>query len=956
MTLVAKATFRFVHDGVAQLVDPLDVVVAERIRPTGSAECASEAAPYQPNAGVVVTGHAYAPAARPVPSTSVRLGLVAATGKRLIDKTLHVFGDRAPGVENGLQPFERMPLVYERACRGSDNPVGVPPGGSMLPNVVDPADPRRPAGFGPIASQWPARRGLLGTVDPAALMAPIPELPVPFDWRYFQAAPADQQLDVLCGGEWIVLDGMNPSLARIQTRLPDLATRAEWQPATLTGPGAARPVALYADMLVINADRLLCSVIWRGRFTLERPAMLADIRVSVGVEVRGDQRTPAEDRRLEHASPTSGAEELRGASLAETGALDLAAVLRRLLPFQPTGHDLAGTLPLREGGVGVGEAPARPMVQSGPAASSLDPPGTGATDAGAPLATPARAPGAGLAATLDPGEPNPFLAVLPFAPAPLATPARAPGAGLAATLDPGEPNPFLAVLPFAPADPAHPPIESVASAPPVRAAASLKGTAAFDPRTVLKPSLPFAAAPSDRIVGATTIMDDRTAQPSVMAQSASAHPPAPAPFVAPPPPVVPPPAVAPSEPLANGLVPPSPSDSPRPVYPAAPVPTAEPKAPAFAPEPAHFPISRAEPDAGSSLRATVIARLAARKPILDLVLAGADLADLDLAGASLGRANLTGARLSHCKLTGARLAGAQLVGADLTGADLEGADLGHADLSRATLAQARLSGAVLEEANLSGAQGQGAILEGAKGARASFARGQWDDASFTRAEVSQADFTAASLARARFEGASLVEARFDGARGPGAVFDDARLSQARVAGAGFPGASFRRADGRGSVWEKATLDDASFAGGDFANANLARASCARASFAGANLAGANLQRLVGDGADLAGAKLPRADVRQARLVEAKLDGAVLADLVAGKADFSRARFVRADLAGATLRSARLAGANFAHATLERADLMDAELEGANLFGASRRTAMLGTGARGFVEVDPSEEP
>ena len=283
-TIIVKATFRLVHDAPAQLVNPLDVVRVDHCCPTGSLEEAAETAPYIPNVGVILSGHACAPQGRPIASAAVHLGLVGAGARRSVDKTLHVFGDRSRVGDGAVQLFERMPLVYERACGGPDNPVGVAFGSAVLPNVVDAVDPHRPGGFGPIASHWPTRRRLLGSVAPTVLETSIPELPAGFDWRYFQAAPANQQLDALHGGEWIVLDGLHPALPRVQTRLPDAVARVEWSIATAQGSGPVRPIAVYADTLVIDTERLSCSVVWRGRVAIERPDTLSAISVSAGVE------------------------------------------------------------------------------------------------------------------------------------------------------------------------------------------------------------------------------------------------------------------------------------------------------------------------------------------------------------------------------------------------------------------------------------------------------------------------------------------------------------------------------------------------------------------------------------------------------------------------------------------------------------------------------------------------
>ncbi len=373
--------------------------------------------------------------------------------------------------------------------------------------------------------------------------------------------------------------------------------------------------------------------------------------------------------------------------------------------------------------------------------------------------------------------------------------------------------------------------------------------------------------------------------------------------------------------------------------------------PALVAPPAPAP---AEPPAG--IRARLLARIAAREPLLDLALAGADLHDLDLTGAELAGVDLTGADLGGCQLAGARLAGAKLGGADLTGADLTGADLGNADLARAVLDRATFDGAILTGAILTGARGAGASFVGATATRASFARGRWDEARFMRIDAATADFCASSLAGARFEGATLSAARFDEARGAGAVLDGARLAQARAVGADLTGASLRDANAPRSVWEKATLDHACFAGANLADANLRRARCTEASFAGAALGGANLQHVAGAGADLREARLEGADLRQAKLEGARFERAVLRNASAGRADLARCRFDRADLAGASLRGARLVGASFAHAKLEGTDFQDADLEGANVFGASRETAKLGAGARGLVEIDPGMAP
>src|SRR5262245_32405587 len=109
VTVVVKATFELVHGEAARLTAPLDLVTADRLRPgSGCPDEAAERAPYLPGAGVILTGSAYPSDGKPAVSAAVRLAVVR--GKPLLDKTLHVYGDRGPRAA-AAQPFDSMPLV-----------------------------------------------------------------------------------------------------------------------------------------------------------------------------------------------------------------------------------------------------------------------------------------------------------------------------------------------------------------------------------------------------------------------------------------------------------------------------------------------------------------------------------------------------------------------------------------------------------------------------------------------------------------------------------------------------------------------------------------------------------------------------------------------------------------------------------------------------------------------------
>lgn len=183
---------------------------------------------------VIVVGHAHAPAGHAV--THADVGFKVGP----VQKVLRVFGDRrwkSVGMTEP-EPFQKMPLVYERAFGGVDrasktpdtdwewrNPVGTGfavssrnATGLAVPNVEDPkhliaswSDRPAPAGFGAIASHWQPRAGFAGTYDDHWQKTRAPLLAEDLDDRHFQSAPADQQAPHwLRGGEPVVLLRLTP--------------------------------------------------------------------------------------------------------------------------------------------------------------------------------------------------------------------------------------------------------------------------------------------------------------------------------------------------------------------------------------------------------------------------------------------------------------------------------------------------------------------------------------------------------------------------------------------------------------------------------------------------------------------------------------------------------------------------------------------------------------------------
>ena len=496
LTVVVKALFTIVPDGVATSAGPGELIAEDRTfegNPSRSVEVASDLVPYRTRCDVTFVGHAYAPQGRPAPTGSVRLGL-AREGRLLLDKVLHVFGDR--GASGAPEAFDRMPLVYERARGGAGEPNPI---GSETPNVLDPADARRPGGYGPISRFWAARKRLLGKIDKRALEAPIASIPDEMPWDYFQAAPAEQQIEPLRGGEWLVLDGVHVALPRMQTRLPAARGAAR---VVVRQPGAApleHPVELLCDTLAIDGDRRVLAMVWRGRHeVVGGEAALVSLAVAAALETPG---APVDWARVLAVAPSAVA------AVAPTLAAGAASSAGEgtVVP----GPDVAAFLARRPVVPFAGAAASRP---AGPLSASATPwggqPGQPASQAAPGEGTVAmthEAPGESTYALR--GDEHAVLARQPIAPFPIPS-AGAPSSGRAAA--PG--LPWTAPMPASAPIPMPGPGEETVvpgAAPPSVPIASFP-IASFPIASAPIASAPIASAPI-------------TSEPVAMA-AAPAHP------------------------------------------------------------------------------------------------------------------------------------------------------------------------------------------------------------------------------------------------------------------------------------------------------------------------------------------------------------------------------------------------------------------------------------------------
>jgi hypothetical protein len=263
--VVVKATYDVAPDGATSLakaqVPP--VVAATYAGEPGRSSLAYETdlLPPKPATDILVSGFAYAPAGRP--SVEFNAGLELG-GLR---KVVTVRGDRRWESRAGflrpgpVTPVWRVPLLWEHAYGGFDdrdpdpmrqrmdprNPVGTGVAAKAEHLVGRPVAsfeyPGKdvvtagPAGFGPVACHWQPRVGYGGTYDAAWIEHRKPLLPLDFDERYFQCAPADQQFPGgLPSGARLLLLNLSPRgtlsivIPRVALRFTTLFTKAARQP------------------------------------------------------------------------------------------------------------------------------------------------------------------------------------------------------------------------------------------------------------------------------------------------------------------------------------------------------------------------------------------------------------------------------------------------------------------------------------------------------------------------------------------------------------------------------------------------------------------------------------------------------------------------------------------------------------------------------------------------------
>ena len=317
LVVAVKGTFAIpIHGEEAQLSDeqvPLVEADVSTGEPGFSATLyESDFALRKPRCDVLLNGSAYAPNGKPATKVS-GFTQSGATFQILSCRRGPVLGRR--GIlsisASRPKPFTVMPISYDKAFGGSDNthekpanhkahmlnPIGV--GfhsnlkkelihGKPLPNTEEPNQPvkeptgkYRPMAFGAIGRGWEPRYKLAGTYDQNWIDNVFPFLPSDFNDGYYQAAPFDQQIDYLRGGEEVVFQNLTPDgYSRFQ--IPHVQVPVVF----FLKKGETQKSNGVADTLVLEPNEGRFTITWRASIPLKKN-MFEVAQVLVGEMSRG---------------------------------------------------------------------------------------------------------------------------------------------------------------------------------------------------------------------------------------------------------------------------------------------------------------------------------------------------------------------------------------------------------------------------------------------------------------------------------------------------------------------------------------------------------------------------------------------------------------------------------------------------------------------------------------------
>lgn len=431
---------------------PVDVHF--RDQPMVHISAASDRVPWKLSIDVTLLGHARAPLRKAVPVVDLRFCLHEG-GAVYFDTRAQAAGDRETK-DSAPEPFVTMPVVYERAYGGLGtpaNPVGT--GDDMdspLPNIVDPANPWRPAAFGPIASRWPLRYRKLGALEQHDLERPMLVLPPDFDVSYFQSAPAAQQIAGIGPNATFVLEGFHAERPRVQFGLPQALPAGAVYGLSPGSPGAPTPIDFYMDTVHVNAQSWVLTLVYRACIAVPDEATFDRLTVAAGLGMNGHAplwpetlqglneapKTPRDARRGAPLPPKNDLTETMDLPASSQGAASSLPFGKRQSPFVAP----AGAPPPPES-LPVAPSPHLPPPERPAFAASMPaPPSSLETTLATPAALPAPTPASPAALSAPPAPPAP-------PPAPAAAPPASPApATEAPARDPAK-DPYGQAIPWA---------------------------------------------------------------------------------------------------------------------------------------------------------------------------------------------------------------------------------------------------------------------------------------------------------------------------------------------------------------------------------------------------------------------------------------------------------------------------------------------------------------------------
>ncbi|MCC8392300.1 DUF2169 domain-containing protein [Paraburkholderia sp. MMS20-SJTR3] len=294
LVVVIKGTFRIPAEEASRLSlhdEQVPLVMADVFHgePGFSApKYEVDFAPCKQRCDVILNASAHVPGGRPVErvAVGVRIGAwsksFAVVGKRVWKSGVGGVSATRP------QPFARMLISYDRAFGGVDNrhenpakhaafmhnPVGLGfhkhlkgewLDGAPLPNteelnrpVTDPLGKYLPMAYGAIGRNWEPRYKFAGTYDQRWLDEVFPFLPADFDERYYQAAPADQQLPIPLAEQTVTLVNLTVD-GRRSFSLPYFEAPVYVFPKK----GGREDLKANLDTLVIEPDEQRVTMTWR---------------------------------------------------------------------------------------------------------------------------------------------------------------------------------------------------------------------------------------------------------------------------------------------------------------------------------------------------------------------------------------------------------------------------------------------------------------------------------------------------------------------------------------------------------------------------------------------------------------------------------------------------------------------------------------------------------------------